>query len=270
MLKKGFDAMKYLKLKKMNRIALISLAASMLFLSAGPSLTSFAAVQSPVCVTYNGSTNTLKADDPGALFQGLMPGATSDTQKIAVRNQGSKKMNVYFQAQPGTDTEKAKALLNTLELEITFKMDDGSAVKTLYKGLASGKSGAVDIVSDKILLGTVNANSETGIISAVIHAPETMGNEFQSAAANLKWVLQLEAVTPPPESIGNESTPLVNPSSAPAESIGEESTPNSPPDLTKPPKTGQDPQFLWVILIVALVSIAVVIVVRERLRSMRK
>lgn len=273
MLKKGFDAMKYLKLKKMNRIALISLAASVLFLSAGPSLTSFAAAQSPVYVTYNGSTNTLQADTPGALFKGLMPGGTSDPQNIVIRNQGGKKMNVYFQLQTDAGTEQAKALLDRLDLTVTFQPESGAAAQTLYQGPAAGKAGtglAADLVSNPILLGSVKANSETGAISAVIHAPAEMGNEYQSAAASLKWTVQLEAVASPTESIGEESSPLVNPSSRPTESIGEESRPLSPPDLTRPPKTGQDPQFLWFVLIAALVSIAVVIVVRERLRPVKK
>ncbi|NLJ32076.1 MAG: hypothetical protein GX424_10835 [Clostridiales bacterium] len=270
MLKKGFDAMKYLNVKKSKRIALISLAASLLFMSAGPSLTSFAAVQNPVYVTYNGTANTLQAGDSGAIFQGLMPGGTSDQQNVVIRNQSSNKMRVYFQAQPGTDTEKVKALLDTLVLNVTFKMDDGSSTKVLYQGPASGKTGTADIVTDQILLGTVNANSETGIISASIHAPETMGNEFASATANLQWVLQLEAVASP-ESIGEESTPLVNPSSTPAESIGEESTPQaSPTDLTQPPKTGQDPRFIWIVLIAALVSVAAIVIVQGKRRSAQK
>lgn len=260
--------MKHLNHKKRNRIALISLAAAMLV--AGSSFTAFAAARQPVYVTYAEQGNSLSVSAPETMdiFKNIVPGQTTDPQDIVVRNRGSKKMRVYFQAQPGTDTQKAKALLDTLNLEITFQADENSAKKVLYSGHASGKSGTAgvaDIVTDKLLLGTVNANSETGTISAVIRAPSTMGNEFQSAAAEVKWVLQLEAVTPPPESIGDESTPLVNPSSAPAESIGEEPTPLTPPDLTKPPKTGQDSQFLWIVLIVALVSVVAFIAVREKI-----
>lgn len=246
--------------QKLNRIALISLAASALVV--GSSLNVFAADHQPANVTYNATSKAVEIQS-GSLdaFKNLMPGGKTAAQEIVIRNTDSKKINVYFKAEPSADTSIAKELLDTLILEVNFKTDDNSAVRTLYKGPASGISeSGKNIVADKILLGYIKEKSESGFISATLEAPKTMGNKFSSAQTSIKWVLQFEVADPAVESIPPESTPLGGPSAVP--------TDNS--DLTKPPKTGHDANYLWVVLVAALSACVVIVAVRGKVAARKK
>lgn len=211
--------MKNIISKKVNRIALISIAAAALMVCSP--LTVFAAnssasdTKTKVIYTGDGTTKSVEVANATNLdtFKNLMPGGTTNPQEIVIQNKSSQRMKVYFLAEPSANKE-AEELLKALQLEVTFKMDDSSAVQTLYKGSASGKNGTTkvsDIVTSPILLGYVYKNSESGVISATLTAPETMGNEFQNASANIKWVMQFELMDP--EIITSNSVPLVSPPS---------------------------------------------------------
>ncbi len=214
--------------------------------SSGASSASPSAPRSVAAVAYagDGFTRTVRVEGAENLdtFRGLMPGGSTEPQKIVVRNESGKKMGVYFRAQPKDDA--AAGLLDVLQLTVTFKMDGDSKERTLYQGPASGKTGTAagtgDIITAPIRLGYVYGNSTSGEISAVLTAPKGMGNTYQSAQAEIGWALQFElasdggggdhdggggnhgggggsggtpASSTPPESIGDESVPKAEPSS---------------------------------------------------------
>ena len=282
--------MKINKYKKGNRIALISIAAAAL-MACSP-VTAFAAVSTPaddtvtrVIYTGNGTAASVEVKNP-VNYINLMPGGSTNMKSITIENPSSKDMLVYFQAQPADTT--SQNLLNALKLTVKFKMDDKSDVQTLYEGLASGQTGTTavnDIVSKQICLGKVYANSVSGVISATLTAPETMGNAYQNAGADIKWVLQFQLADPinsipynygggggggggggtvaqPVVSIAPESTPQGGPSvsSKPTEEIPNENVPLSTP------KTGQDPVYIWIILAIALIACIVIVAAQNKIK----
>jgi LPXTG-motif cell wall-anchored protein len=293
---RGNDAMKNNKLK-LNRIALISIAIAAIMVFSP--LTAFAAesipgAQTALKVIYNGNGTTKSISVQNAenldTFKNLMPNGTTNPQNIMIQNKSNKRMQVYFKALPiadQADKEISQKLLDTLQLKITFKMDDAAQVRTLYDGLLSGKAGSTqtkDIVSAPISLGYVYQNSDSGILSATLTAPETMGNEFKLAHAKIMWEIQFqldnsatsggggggtgggnpvsEASSRPIESIDADSTPRVGPSSSATEIIDNEDVP-----LSKPPKTGENSMAPWMILIVAVAAVLVFIVVKRNMKA---
>lgn len=244
---------------------------------------SSAAAPANVIYTGDGTTKSVRVENAENLdtFKNLMPGGSTGAQQIVIANRSSKNMTVYFQAVP-TDTTSQK-LLDELQLTVTFMLSQDSAPQTLYSGPASGAKGTTDvkdIAANPIRLGFVYGNTESGVISAVLSAPEKMGNEYQLAQANLKWVLQFELADVPAdhgggggggdggggggggygpdsaaavsaESISPDSTPLAEPSSKPSppENVPEDEVP-----LSNPPKTGQDPGYLIPVAALAAVS----------------
>jgi len=263
--------MKNIIYKKVNRIALISIAAAALMVCSP--LTAFAAntdARTKVVYTGDGTTKTVQVLNADNLdtFLNLMPGGSTKAQEITVQNQCSQKMKVYFHAEPTTTAENAavsQKLLDKLQLQITFKMDDSSNTKTLYNGPASGKSGTTanseisDDVTKQILLGYVYGNADSGVISATLTAPEDIDNQYQAAKANIKWVMQFELLDP--EVVSDNSVPLGGPSSK---------TPDKPtivpenPIPLSPPATGdtQTVSYVWVLAAAIVVAGSVIVVVR--------
>lgn len=307
-----------MRLHKLNRIAFVSVTAAVFLAcnsatafaagsSASPSSSSSSSAETgaaKVVYSGNGTTKTVTVEHADDLdtFKDLMPGGSTQPQNIIVANQSSKKMEVYFQATP-TEPENQK-LLDALQLKITFRMDDTASEQTLYSGPASGKSGdtsgQTDIATNPVRLGYVYGNSESGVISAVLTVPETMGNQYASAQANLKWSLVFElddssssrsggggggggggneggnpSAPSSGEVINPESTPEAGPvssSSTANPSSGSSSGSSSGPEqitddgvpLSRPPKTGQNPLDLWILILAAAVSLAVFLVFRAK------
>lgn len=262
---RGNDAMKTIISQKAKRIALISIAVSVLMVCSP--LTVFAAnapdTRTKVVYTGDGTTKSVQVLNAENLdtFQNLMPGGSTKAQEIIIQNKAKQKMKVYFYAEPavnGADAAQSKKLLDTLKLQITFKMDDSSAVKTLYEGPASGKNGAAassmasDVTANPILLGYVYGNSESGVISAKLTAPETVDNELQGASAKIKWVMQFELLDP--VVISDNSVPLT----PPASNVPENPTPLSPP-ATGDTRTSS---YVWISAAVIVLASSVVLVMR--------
>ncbi len=278
--------MKYYNFNKKSRIALISIVAAAFMacssVNAFAASTTAADMRARVTYSGNGTSSDVTVENAENLdaFKNLMPNGTTKPQDIVIQNLSSQKMKVFFQAKPsGNDAAK---LLDALQLRITFRMDSASPLQTLYEGPASGKT-EPSAAFKEIYLGTMYQSSESGVLSAVLTAPETMGNEYQNAQTEIKWLIRFEldgkiqsvpqnnggggggggGGTPiQTESIDAESTPQAGPtvSTAPEE-IPEEEIP-----LSKPPKTGQDSIFLWVALVVAMVACLVFILARRRAR----
>ncbi len=285
--------MKKFNLKKLNRIALVSFLAAA-FLACN-SITAYAAsaadTRTKVVYTGGGTSSSIAVENAENLdaFKGLMPGGTTKPQNITIANKGSQNARVYFQAQPSDLS--GQNVLQALQLKITFKMDDSSGEKVLYEGPASGTSGKaadsansgdkhVTDATKQIPLGFVYANSETGVISATLTAPETMDNEYRNAQAAIKWIIQFEtdSINSIPhnnngggggggggtniatESIAEDSTPQVGPSSAPEE------IPNEDTPLSNPPKTGQDASVLWGAAALAAAACAVFALTRRKIQ----
>ncbi|XOQ49607.1 MAG: Cell surface protein [Eubacteriales bacterium] len=291
------------KIRKWNRIALISIAVAALTVCS--SLTAFAAAAvSPIKVIYNGNgaASQSVSVNPTVLntFTNLMPGQTTDRQDILIQNNSSQKIQVYFRADPMADIsnqEISKELLDTLILKITFKLDENTAEQTLYEGPASGKTGTKDIVTNPIALGYVYGNSTSGVISATLTVPPTMGNQFQKALAKIAWNVQFDVSSPSSntpggggggghgyggggtepvavpenESIDPDAIPHTGPessspsSSAPVEIIGNDDIP-----LSHPPKTGENAFYLWLVVIAALTAAMVFLITRRKIKAQTK
>lgn len=285
--------MKKFTIKKLNRIALTSFVAAA-FLACN-ALTAYAAsaADTRTMVVYTGggtssSVDVINADNLDA-FKDLMPGGTTKPQNITIANKDSQKVRVYFQAQPSDSS--GKNVLQALQLKVTFKLDDSSGEQVLYEGPASGTSGKaadpansadkhVTDATKQIPLGFIYGNTETGVISATLTAPETMGNEYQNAQADIKWIFQFEADSTgsiphngggggggggggtniATESIAENPTPQAGPSSAPEE------IPNEDIPLSNPPKTGQNPATLWGAAALAAAACAVFALTRKKIR----
>jgi hypothetical protein len=284
--------MRKFNLKKLNRIALISFVAAAFLACNSITAHAASAADTPAKVIYTGggTPSSIAVENAENLdaFKGLMPGGTTKPQNITIANRGSRNARVYFQAQPSDIS--GQNVLQALQMKVTFKMDDSSGEKVLYEGPASGTSGkAADSANSEdkritdatkeIPLGFVYANSETGVISATLTAPETMGNEYRNAQADIKWVFRFEtdSINSIPrdiegggggggggniatESIAENPTPQVGPSSAPEE------IPNEDIPLSNPPKTGQDPTILWGAAALAAAACAVFAVTRRKIR----
>jgi len=294
---RGNDAMKNNMFIKLNRIALISIAVATLM--ACSSLTAFAAqttsseTSQPVMVTYNGSGTTVAVDYANNLdtFRDLMPNSTTKAQKMVIRNNSSKQMQAYFRAVPAaadSNTEITASLLDTLILKVTFVKEGTTTEQVLYEGPASGKTQTTpvqDIVTAPISLGYLYGNSTSGVISATLTAPETMGNQFQLASAKITWEFQFQGANPsssgggggngggggtvsdtssqPPESIGTESTPQGGPvSSTPAA----ETIVNGDVPLSNPPKTGENPALQWGIVALAVTAGFILVMTKRKIR----
>ncbi len=294
---RGNDAMKNNMFIKLNRIALISIAVAALM--ACSSLTAFAAQATPssetpppVMVTYNGNGTTVAVENAYNLntFKDLMPNSTTKAQAIVIRNNSSKQMQAYFKAVPAaadSNTEITSSLLDTLILKVTFVKEGTTTEQVLYEGPASGKTQTTpvqDIVTAPISLGYLYGNSTSGVISATLTAPETMGNQFQLASAKITWEFQFQGANPsssggggggggggtvsdtssqPPESIGTESTPQGGPvSSAPAP----ETIVNGDVPLSNPPKTGENPALQWGIVALAVTAGFILVMTKRKIR----
>lgn len=266
--------------------------------------------QAKVIYTGNGSTATVAVENADNLtaFRGLMPNGTTAPQEIVVQNNSSKQMMVYFQALPANaegqaaPTQAVMDLLNELDLKITFKLDASSPEMTLYNGKASGKTPDTvnpgtqkDITTAQIPLGYVYENSTSGALTATLHAPETMDNAFADASAAIRWVFQFQLADPthngggggggggganapggavisslpPVESIAPESIPQGGPASS-SPTSSPESIPNESVPLSKPPKTGETPVYLWIVLVAALAACAVFVAARGKTKSSGK
>ncbi|HEX3037778.1 MAG TPA: hypothetical protein VHO94_02140 [Oscillospiraceae bacterium] len=268
--------MKNMISKKKKRIALISIAAAALMVCSP--LTVFAAnttsdTRTKVVYAGDGTTKTVQVLNADNLdtFMNLMPGDTTKAQQITIQNKCSQKMKVYFHAEPTGTAEAAisQKLLDKLQLQITFKMDDNSAAKVLYNGPASGKTGTTassavtNDVTNQILLGYVYGNAESGLISATLTAPEDMDNQYQAAKANIKWVMQFELLEP--EVVSENSVPLVNPPS----NGPDKPTVVSENPIPLSPVTGdtQTRTYVWILAAVILVAVCVIAVMRIQNRK---
>ncbi|QEY34569.1 LPXTG cell wall anchor domain-containing protein [Caproiciproducens galactitolivorans] len=290
-------------IRKWNRIALISIAVAALTVCS--SLTAFAAAAtSPIKVIYSGNSTASQSVsvNPTVLntFTDLMPGQTTDRQDILIQNNSSQKIQVYFHADPTaniSNQEISKKLLDTLILKITFKLDDNTAEQTLYEGPASGKTGTKDIVTNPIALGYVYGNSTSGVISATLTVPQTMGNQFQKALAKIAWNIQFDVPSPSSntpggggggghggyggggtepvavpenESIDPDSIPHTGPESSSPSSSAVEIIGNDDIPLSHPPKTGENAFYLWLVVIAALTAAMVFLITRRKIKSQTK
>lgn len=290
--------MKRFNVKKRNRIALVSVAAAALLACNPITIYAASAADTPVRVVYTGggTSSSIAVENADNLdtFKDLMPGGTTKPQNITIVNRGKENVRVYFQAQPSD--RSGQNILQALHLKVTFKMDDSSEERVLYEGSATGTSGKaadsanaadkhVTDITQQIPLGFVYGNSESGVISATLTAPATMDNKYRNAQADIKWILKFEedSVSSIPhnggrnpgggggggveptnivvESIPEDVTPQVGPSSSLPEEIPNEEIP-----LSHPPKTGQNPIVLWGAAGLAVAACAVFVVTRRKIR----
>lgn len=188
-------------------------------------------------------------------FKGVMPGDTL-TQKINVRNEASKKVNVkiYIRAlgpaelenNNGEEIVSADDSADFLkEMKLTVETDSD---KKLFDAPADQTAG----LTDWVCLGTFRSGADVDL-NVDLEVPITMGNDYQERIGALDWQFMAEEFPLDPD---DPSTPT-----DPSDSNG----PNDPDDPNKT-KTGDDSNMLvyGLIALAALGGAAVVIVTRRR------
>lgn len=188
-------------------------------------------------------------------FKGVMPGDTL-TQKINVRNEASKKVNVkiYIRAlgpaelenDNGEEIVSADDSADFLkEMNLTVETDSD---KKLFDAPADQTAG----LTDWVCLGTFRSGADVDL-NVNLEVPITMGNDYQERIGALDWQFMAEEFPLDPD---DPSTPT-----DPSDPNG----PNDPDDPNKT-KTGDDSNMLvyGLIALAALGGAAVVIVTRRR------
>lgn len=185
-------------------------------------------------------------------FKGVMPGDTL-TQKINVRNEASKKVNVkiYIRAlgpaelenNNGEEIVSADDSADFLkEMKLTVETDSD---KKLFDAPADQTAG----LTDWVCLGTFRSGADVDL-NVNLEVPITMGNDYQERIGALDWQFMAEEYPLNPD---DPSTPT---------------DPNGPDDPDDPnkTKTGDDSNMLvyGLIALAALGGAAVVIVTRRR------
>ena len=188
-------------------------------------------------------------------FKGVMPGDTL-TQKINVRNEASKKVNVkiYIRAldpaelknEDGEQSVSADDSADFLkEMNLTVETDSD---KKLFEAPADQTAG----LTDWVCLGTFRSGADVDL-NVNLEVPITMGNDYQERIGALDWQFMAEEYPLNPD---DPSTPT------------DPSDPNGPDDPDDPnkTKTGDDSNMLvyGLIALAALGGAAVVIVTRRR------
>lgn len=185
-------------------------------------------------------------------FKGVMPGDTL-TQKINVRNEASKKVNVkiYIRAlgpaelenNNGEEIVSADDSADFLkEMKLTVDTDDDTR---LFEAPADQTAG----LTGYVLLGTFRSGADVDL-NVNLEVPITMGNDYQERIGAMDWQFMAEEYPLNPD---DPSTPT---------------DPNGPDDPDDPnkTKTGDDSNMLvyGLIALAALGGAAVVIVTRRR------
>ncbi len=188
-------------------------------------------------------------------FKGVMPGDTL-TQKINVKNEASKKVNVkiYIRAlgpaelenNNGEEIVSADDSADFLkEMKLTVDTDDDTR---LFEAPVDQTAG----LTDWVCLGTFRSGADVDL-NVNLEVPITMGNDYQERIGALDWQFMAEEFPLDPD---DPSTPT-----DPSDPNG----PNDPDDPNKT-KTGDDSNMLvyGLIALAALGGAAVVIVTRRR------
>ena len=188
-------------------------------------------------------------------FKGVMPGDTL-TQKINVKNEASKKVNVkiYIRAlgpaelenNNGEEIVSADDSADFLkEMKLTVDTEDDTR---LFEAPADQTAG----LTDWVCLGTFRSGADVDL-NVNLEVPITMGNDYQERIGALDWQFMAEEFPLDPD---DPSTPT-----DPSDPNG----PNDPDDPNKT-KTGDDSNMLvyGLIALAALGGAAVVIVTRRR------
>lgn len=188
-------------------------------------------------------------------FKGVMPGDTL-TQKINVRNEASKKVNVkiYIRAlgpaelenNNGEEIVSADDSADFLkEMKLTVETDSD---KKLFDAPADQTAG----LTDWVCLGTFRSGADVDL-NVDLEMPITMGNDYQERIGALDWQFMAEEFPLDPDDPSTPTDP------------GDPNGPNDPDDPNKT-KTGDDSNMLvyGLIALAALGGAAVVIVTRRR------
>ena len=191
-------------------------------------------------------------------FKGVMPGDTL-TQKINVKNEASKKVNVkiYIRAlgpaelenNNGEEIVSADDSADFLkEMKLTVDTEDDTR---LFEAPADQTAG----LTDWVCLGTFRSGADVDL-NVNLEVPITMGNDYQERIGALDWQFMAEEFPLDPD---DPSTPT-----DPSDPNGPNG-PNDPDDPNKT-KTGDDSNMLvyGLIALAALGGAAVVIVTRRR------
>ena len=192
----------------MNQKIAQRLAAAVLTVSLLSGGTAVAAADDPAprrdaTLIYGGDNKIVVTPTDLNLFQeGMMPGGES-SQKLWLRNDYGASVNVYVRAESAGDEtsgfplELQKSLLEKLKMTVSVRVGTGQSL-VRYDGTASGVVGAAGSLAPSadapygLLLGRLSSGGAADM-TVTVSAPQSLGNEYQNAAAKVRWVFTCDA-----------------------------------------------------------------------------
>ena len=192
----------------MNQKIAQRLAAAVLTVSLLSGGTAVAAADDPAprrdaTLIYGGDNKIVVTPTDLNLFQeGMMPGGES-SQKLWLRNDYGASVNVYVRAESAGDEtsgfplELQKSLLEKLKMTVSVRVGTGQSL-VRYDGAASGVVGAAGSLTPSadapygLLLGRLSSGGAADM-TVTVSAPQSLGNEYQNAAAKVRWVFTCDA-----------------------------------------------------------------------------
>ena len=192
----------------MNQKIAQRLAAAVLTVSLLSGGTAVAAADAPAprrdaTLIYGGDNKIVVTPTDLNLFQeGMMPGGES-SQKLWLRNDYGPSVNVYVRAESAGDEtsgfplELQKSLLEKLKMTVSVRVGTGQSL-VRYDGAASGVVGAAGSLTPSadapygLLLGRLSSGGAADM-TVTVSAPQSLGNEYQNAAAKVRWVFTCDA-----------------------------------------------------------------------------
>ncbi len=179
-------------MKKRNgrRLAAALAAACLLARAAAP------ASAASHAVAYNGDHKIVTSGDLNLFGTEMMPGGSS-VRTLWLRNDSGSAVNVYVRAESVEGTDFQKKLLGKLPMTISVKVGTGQDL-IRYDGVASGVvRTTVSLIPSQgspngLLLGRLSPFGAADM-TVKLSAPESLGNEYQDAAAAVRWVFTCDA-----------------------------------------------------------------------------
>ena len=252
--------------KKTLRIALIALISFSCVLC-GLS-TAFAASNVTVTITSNQAVITFPNAEKDLFgeFKSLMPGDSRE-QEILVINSTGGPMEVYLNAEP--TREQDKAFLDLLTMDVILK-GNGLTLDALIASYGPGIGSIAELgtLTNKVSLGRVEAGANATLLVR-LNVPTSVGNEFQDGIYHVPWTFTVEdrnvpippQVSPTPLPVPTpEPTEIIPPDDIPTEIIEEEVP-------LAPPTTGDYARSQWMVVALALAGMAAVAVALKRAKK---
>ncbi|WP_101697757.1 hypothetical protein [Clostridium minihomine] len=199
-----------MKNRTKQRLASVILAASLLTGGSFPVVAAGSVQQGDTSgydasLVYGGDHKIVATPETMNLFhEGMMPGEES-ARRLWLRNDYSTSIHVYVRAESvgeegltdPVSLDFQKELLQKMQMQISVKLGNGSQL-IRYQGNAAGvfvENGSLTDTSQSqfgLLLGRLSPQGAADM-TVTIKASQDLGNEYQNAAAKVKWIFTCDA-----------------------------------------------------------------------------